>query len=162
MHGHAWDGAVSTTLIPASTYLRRNPCIMDLKGLLADQLGFFSPADLPGLALAVLVAAALAYAVTRLAGAAAMEARQLALWAAVAALGVALVKGSVPFSIALVALALLVRPEAAEGHRQRVLKAMAVVLGGGCGTGAAVPVVVGLIPLALIARWALRDAREVR
>lgn len=133
---------------------------MDLMGLIADQLGFFTPQDLPGLALAVLFAAALAFMVGRVAGAAAIEARQLALWAGVAALGVALVKGSVPFSIALVALALLVRVEAGEGQRHRVLKAMAVVLGGGCGTGAAIPVVVGLIPLALIARWALRDARE--
>ncbi|MCC6400049.1 MAG: hypothetical protein IT227_04730 [Flavobacteriales bacterium] len=135
---------------------------MDLMGLLADQLGFFSPHDLPGLAMAVLFSAALAVLVARVAGATVVEARHLALWAAVAALGVALVKGSVPFSIALVALALLVRPEAAEGQRHRVLKALAVVVGGGCGTGAAIPVVVGLIPLALIARWALRDAREVR
>lgn len=153
-----WGGR-RTPLIPSSAYLRRNPCIMDLMGILADQLGFFTPQDLPGLALAVLFAAALAFGAGRVAGAGSMEARQLALWAAVAALGVALVKGSVPFSIALVALALLVRAEAGDGHRHRVLKALAVVLGGGCGTGAAIPVLVGLVPLALIARWALRDGR---
>lgn len=162
MYGHTYVGAhASAPAIPVAAYLRRISCIMDLMGLLADQLGFFSPQDLPGLALAVLIAAALAFLVARVAGATGVEARQLALWAAVAAMGVALVKGSVPFSIALVALALLVRPEAAEGQRHRVLQGMAVVLGGGCGTGAAIPVVVALIPLALIARWALRDAREV-
>ncbi|NUQ16822.1 MAG: hypothetical protein HUU33_16050, partial [Flavobacteriales bacterium] len=70
---------------------------MDLMGLIADQLGFFTPQDLPGLALAVLLAAAMAFGAARLAGASGAEARRLVLWAAVAALGVALVKGSVPF-----------------------------------------------------------------
>ncbi len=135
---------------------------MDLMGLLADQLGFFTPQDLPGLVLAVLLATAMAFGAARLAGAGTREARQLALWAAVAALGVALVKGSVPFSIALVALALLVRAEAGADPRQRLLKALAVVVGGGCGTGAALPVLVGLVPVALIARWALRDAPSAR
>ncbi|MBV6403722.1 MAG: hypothetical protein IT228_03770 [Flavobacteriales bacterium] len=135
---------------------------MDLMGLIADQLGFFTPQDLPGLALAVLLAAAMAFGAARLAGASGAEARRLVLWAAVAALGVALVKGSVPFSIALVALALLVRADAEADPRARVLKALAVVVGGGCGTGAAIPVLVGLVPVALIARWALRDARAAR
>jgi len=132
---------------------------MDLMGLIADQLGFFSPRDLPGIALSVLLATAMAFLTVRLAGAPADHARSLALWAAVAALAVALVKGSVPFSIALVAVVLLVRPDGAVGGRERALMALAVVVGAGCGTGAAIPVAVGLLPLALVARWALRDAR---
>lgn len=134
---------------------------MDWRGFLADQMGFFTPADLPGVVLVVLIGAAASWGLGRIAGAPANAARELAVWGALAAFAVALVKGSLPMSVALVALAILVRADAGVDGRAKLLRTAAVVIGGGCGTGASLVVAVGLLPLALVMRWALRRGGEV-
>ena len=134
---------------------------MDWRGFLADQMGFFTPADLPGVVLVVLIGAAAAWGLGRIARASGATARELAVWGALSAFAVALVKGSLPMSVALVALAILVRADAGVDGRAKLLRTAAVVIGGGCGTGASLVVAVGLLPLALVMRWALRRSGEV-
>ncbi|MBK8339013.1 MAG: hypothetical protein IPK99_02920 [Flavobacteriales bacterium] len=133
---------------------------MDWKGFLADQMGFFTPADLPGVVLVVLIGAAASWGLGRIAGAPAQAARELAVWGGLAAFAVALVKGSLPMSVSLVALAVLVRADAGVDGKGKLLRTAAVVIGGGCGTGASLVVGVGLLPLALVMRWALRRSGE--
>lgn len=133
---------------------------MDWRGTLADQMGFFTPADLPGVVLVILLGGAASWGLGRIAGESPSGARELAVWGALAAFAVALVKGSLPMSIALVALAILVRADAGVDGRAKLLRTAAVVIGGGCGTGASIVVAVGLLPLALMMRWALRRSGE--
>jgi hypothetical protein len=91
-----------------------------------------------GVVLVVLIGAAASWGLGRIAGASAKAARELAVWGALAAFAVALVKGSLPMSVALVALAILVRADAGVDGRAKLLRTAAVVIGGGCGTGASV------------------------
>jgi uncharacterized membrane protein YccC len=130
---------------------------MDLYGLLTDQMGHFTPADLWGLVLGMLLAALLAFGVGALVrGPEVPDARVLAVLAAVVALAVALVRAQVPLAIALVAVALLFKPSApSEGWRSRLPQFIAVVLGAACGSSAGIAAVVAFLPLVLLLRWAL-------
>lgn len=136
---------------------------MDLKGLLADQMGAFTPYDIGGAVLALLLAALLGFVlglIGRSPGAA--SPKQLAALAATTALAVLFVRASVPLAIALVGVALLVRPGIPEQRdaswRAFLFRLAAVVAGVGCGSSAAVVAVVLALPLALLLRWSVPDA----
>jgi hypothetical protein len=130
---------------------------MDLKGLMADQMGHFTPVDIWGVLLGMVLAALLCFVlglVVRVPEA--PDRKALALLSSVVALAVALVRASVPLSIALVAVALLFRPELpGEGWRARLPLLSAVVIGFGCGSSAGVIVLVAFVPLVLLMRWAM-------
>ncbi len=90
------------------------------------------------------------------------EARSLALWSASAALGVIFTKMQLPLAIALVALALIVRPSFTN-RREQLLLFGALVIGFGCGSGAALIMAIVSIPYLLIVRWAMpaRAGRQI-
>ena len=131
---------------------------MDLKALLADQLGHFTLYDI-GTALVSLVAAALlAFVVGLLARAKHPAPRELAVSAAVFAFAVALVRASVPLSIALVAAVLLLRGEVRDSDRPSLtLRFAAIAIGLGCGSSASLIVAALAIPLGLLLRWGTSD-----
>ncbi len=131
---------------------------MDLYGLLTDQMGQFTPLDLWGLVLDLLLAAVLGFALGSLLRVPeAPPARVLAVLAAVVAVAVAVVRANVPLAIALVAVALLFRPTgAAQDWRARLPLLVSVVLGVACGSSAGIAAVVAFVPLVLLLRWALR------
>lgn len=126
--------------------------------MLADQMGAFTPYDIGNGVLALLLAALLAFVAGLIGRASGDQApKHLATLAAVAALAVLFVRGSVPLSIALVGVALLVRtgsPVAREGGwRSSLPQLVAVVIGVGCGSGAALIALVLMVPVALLLRW---------
>lgn len=133
---------------------------MDLNGLLADQMGAFTPYDIGGGVLAILLSALIAFAagwIGRGTGAAAPK--RLAALAAVVALAALLVRTSVPLAIALVGVALLMRgglPERTDAlsWRNSLLRVAALIVGVGCGSGAAIVTLVLALPVALLVRWA--------
>lgn len=88
------------------------------------------------------------------AGARGSEPRQFALWAATSALAVAFMRMQLPIAIALVAILLLVRPQASDA-RERILLFGALVIGLGCGSGAALVMSIAVIPYVLLVRWAM-------
>lgn len=129
---------------------------MDITGFLMDQLGHFGLPQVGSLVFAVLVAATLGWALGALAARRpASEARQLALWAATAALGVGLVRSQLPLALALVAIALFASVGRSEG-RSDLLRAGALVLGLGCGSGAALVTFIVAVPYFLLVRWNAR------
>jgi hypothetical protein len=117
-------------------------------------MGHFTLYDVPNMLVAMLVSALLAYYFTtwgvRFAGS---HARQLALWAAVAALGVGFVRAQFPLAVALLALVLLLRAQEMPSAERLPLFA-ALVIGMGCGSGASLIVVAVFLPFVLLARWA--------
>lgn len=126
---------------------------MDVKGAIADHMGHFSAHDIPNVVFMVLVAAAFGYATARLgARVGSSEGRSLALWAALAALAAALVRSQLPLATLVLAAAVLVgkrdRP-----HADSALLAM-LLIGIGCGSGAAVIVGILLLLFVPIMRWA--------
>lgn len=128
---------------------------MDLQGLIADQFGYFGPADLPGVLLSMVFAglsgAVIAWAM-RMDGAGGRNALVLAV---VLALGAALTKGSLPLSVilgAVVVAGALVGPVLPQERAWSRLVVM--VAGFGCGIGASVIVCVALVPLVPLLRWA--------
>jgi len=130
---------------------------MDIKGFLMDHVGHFGLPQIGGLLFAVLIAALLGWALGTLAARTpSAAARDLALWAATAALAVGLVRSQLPLALALVALALLASVARAEG-RGGLLRAGALVLGLGCGSGAALVTVVVALPYFLLVRWSSRS-----
>ncbi len=131
---------------------------MDLKGFLADHLGHFSPYDIPGLLFSVLLAGLLAWAVGSFgAGLRGHAARRMALWAATAALGVALMRMQLPVALALLAILLVVRPQA-DGATDRLLLFGALIIGLGCGSGASLITAIATVPYVLLVRWAMPPA----
>ena len=62
-------------------------------------------------------------------------------------------KMQLPLAIALVALVLIVRPSLSE-TRDRLLLFGALIIGFGCGSGAALIMAIASIPYILIVRWA--------
>lgn len=126
--------------------------------MLADQMGAFTPYDIGNGVLAVLLAALLAF-VAGLVGRASGDSapKHLAVLAALVALAVLFVRASVPLSIALVGVALLVRPGLSapqEGTwRSSLPRLAAVVIGIGCGSSAALVALVLMVPVALLLRW---------
>lgn len=130
---------------------------MNLQGVLLDQLGHFGPPQLLSLLLSMVSAAGLAGLLAFAgAGLRGRALRELVVWAALAALGVGLVRAQLPLALSLLALAVLVgRPERGQGQ---LLFAMALVVGLGCGSGASLITAVAAAPLALLLRWAHRGA----
>lgn len=130
---------------------------MDLLGLLTDQMGHFTPGDIWGVLLSLLLAALLGYLLGSFArGPEGPDRTALAVLAAVVALAVSFVRASVPLSIALVAVALLFRPELpAQGWKARLPLLAAVVIGVGCGSSAGIVVAIAFVPLVLLMRWAM-------
>jgi hypothetical protein len=130
---------------------------MDVKGLIADQMGNFTPYQIAGVLLSVVLAALLAYATVLIVGGqGGGQARSLGVTAAIVAFAVALVKASLPLSIALVAVALLLRGSLSGDDRGGMLLRLAVVaIGVGCGASAGIIVLAAFLPVALLLRWAL-------
>ena len=127
---------------------------MDIKGLLADQLGHFTIHDIGTALVSMLAAALLAFVLGLLARAGSAWSRELATASAVVAFAVNLVRASVPLSIALVAVALLLRGETREMDRRSwALRLAALAIGLGCGSHAALIVAALAVPLGLLLRW---------
>ncbi|MBL7983265.1 MAG: hypothetical protein JNL52_15795 [Flavobacteriales bacterium] len=127
---------------------------MDLKGILADHMGHFTLYNVPNMLVALLLSAVLAYYFNTLGmRSTAVQARQMALWAAVTALGVGFVRAQFPLAVALLALILLLRaPDMPASERLPLFGAL--VIGMGCGSGASLIVVALFVPFVLLARWA--------
>ncbi|MDX9751349.1 MAG: hypothetical protein RBT71_09750 [Flavobacteriales bacterium] len=128
--------------------------LMDIMGFILDNMGHFSAYDVPNKVFAMLAAALAAFLLGRFgARAPVAAARELAVWAALAALALAFVRVQLPLAIALVALVLAVRaPEPPRVPRTTVLGAL--VFGMGCGAGAVLPTLVLAVPYILLVRWA--------
>ncbi len=127
---------------------------MGITGFLMDNMGHFSAHDVPNKIFAMLVAALIGLALGRFGTRAAPgAARDLAVWAALAALAMAFVRTQLPLAVALVALVLMARlPDPRSNDRQAMLGAL--VLGMGCGGGAALVTLVLAIPYIILVRWA--------
>lgn len=133
---------------------------MDFQGMIADQMGALTPYDIGGALVSVCCAALGTYAV----GAIAVRRdapglREHAALAALLAAVTVLVRGSLPLAVALLAGLLLVRSARERTDAvaaDRLLQVLAVVAGVGCGAGGSLIVLVLLLPLALLLRWALR------
>ena len=127
---------------------------MDLKGFAADHMGHFTLYDVPNMLVALLLSALLAYLLAALGmRTAAPQARHLALWAAVAALGVGFVRAQFPLAVSLLALVLLLRSQEVPAS-ERLSLFGALVIGLGCGSGASLIVVAVFLPVLMLARWA--------
>lgn len=127
---------------------------MDVMGFLADHMGHFSLYDIPNLLFAIVVATLLGYGLARwgfrMQG---DDPRTSALWAASAALAAGLVRSQLPLAIVLLSFVLLVRG-GESSNRDRVALFAALVLGLGCGGGAALVTGVVTVPFCLVVRWA--------
>ena len=127
---------------------------MDFKGLLADQLGHFTPYDIGTALISMFAAALLAYVVGLLAKANGPAPKELAISAAVMGFAVTIVRASVPLSIALVAAVLLLRGEVREADKKALaLRSAALAIGLGCGSSASLIVAALAVPLGLLMRW---------
>lgn len=131
---------------------------MDIKGMLADQMGHFTPYDIVGVLLSVALAALFGF-LLGIIGKADGQQRYVAVLSAVIALAVALVRASVPLSIALVAVALLVGQRNEDG-KGRLMRYAAAAVGLGCGSSASIVVVALLVPIGLLLRWASQNERS--
>lgn len=128
---------------------------MDIKGLIADQMGFFTPYDVAGALLCVTLAALFGFLLAIIAKSEPAERRGSAALAAVIAFAVALVRASVPLSIGLVAVALLLGNHGTTDRPSgRLLRYGVAAVGIGCGSSAAIVVVALLVPIGLLLRWA--------
>jgi len=135
--------------------LKPKPNGMDVKGFVSDHMGHFSLYDIPNVLFMILMAALLGYALARFGGREqGRDARSLALWAATAALATAFVRAQLPLAIVLLAIVLLAKGDGATA-RERVLLFGAMVLGLGCGSGAALIMFLAAIPYIILVRWAL-------
>ncbi len=128
---------------------------MDIKGFVADNLGHFSPYDIPNLMFVLLLAAFLGWCIG-IAGRA--NATGTAAWAALSALAVAFVRMQLPMALALLALLILVRPRI-DAQENGLLLVSAVVIGFGCGSGASLVMAIVAIPYLFILRWAVTRRR---
>ncbi|MEO8590194.1 MAG: hypothetical protein ABI432_12545 [Flavobacteriales bacterium] len=128
---------------------------MDVLGFVADNMGHFTLYDIPNVFFMMFAGAFLGYALARWGGRSHVgNARVLALWAATAALAAAFVRAQLPLAVLLLALVLLVKGEGAS-IRERLLLFGALVLGAGCGSGAALIMFLVAVPYILLVRWAL-------
>ncbi len=128
---------------------------MDLKALVADQMGYFTPPDIATALVSMLAAALFGFLAALVAGARTDPgAREMAVSAAVVAFAVNMVRASVPLSIALVAVALLLRGEVRSSSARGLLtRLFAVAIGVGCGSSASIMVAAMVLPLGLLLRW---------
>ncbi len=144
-------GLVAVLLILA---LRPNERNMDLKGLVADQLGHFSIYDIPEVLFVLVVAALAGYFLARWgARERGQVLKQMAFWAAAAALAAVFVRSQLPMAALMLAAAVLVGKRNEAGGE--VLFFSTLVVGIGCGSGATVVVLIALIPYVLLMRWAM-------
>lgn len=133
---------------------------MDLLGFVADNMGHFAPQDIPLLLFQALCAALLGAFLARVGGRMPVEGmKELALWAAGAALAAGFAGAQLPLAVLLLAFATLMGGQAGEG-RERALRFGAMVLGLGCGSHAALVAIAVGIPFTLLARWAFGAARS--
>jgi hypothetical protein len=127
---------------------------MDITGFVVDHMGHFTIYDLPGAAFAVVMAALLTVLLSVMVGGEARTSvRELVLWSAGAALALVLVRGQLPVAVVFLALVLLARPGGEGSHRGGVFFG-ALIIGMGCGSGAALVTAALAVPFGLIARWA--------
>ncbi|MFN6178815.1 MAG: hypothetical protein ACK46G_14930 [Flavobacteriales bacterium] len=127
---------------------------MDLKGFAADHMGHFTLYDVPNMLVSMLLSALLAYVLATFGWRSdPPQARRLALWAVVSAMGVGFVRAQFPLAISLLALVLLLRAQDMPASERLPLFA-ALVIGLGCGSGASLIVVAVFVPFLLLARWA--------
>lgn len=127
---------------------------MDWKALVADHFGHFAPKDALNLLVAVVAAGVLGALVAGLgAGQQRAQARGSAVWAALFAAGVGLVRAQLPLALALVAAAILFRPGSASKADRQVLAAM-LVIGLACGSGASIVAAALTVVLFILFRWA--------
>lgn len=132
---------------------------MDVIGFISDHMGHFSLYDIPNVLFMVLLAAFLGYVLARYGGRLeGNEARSTTLWAATAALASAFVRAQLPLAVILLAIVLLVRGEGAT-TRERILLFGAMVIGLGCGSGAALIMLIASVPYILLVRWAFPAGR---
>jgi hypothetical protein len=133
---------------------------VDIKGFVVDHVGHFAMHEILGLVFSVLIASVLAWVLGRYgAGLVGKEVRTLVLWSATVAFGVGFIKAQLPLALALVAIAVLVGAIREDG-RSKVVYAGAMVIGLGCGSGAALVTAIVAVPYLLIVRWA-HAARDV-
>lgn len=131
---------------------------MDIKGVIADQMGALTPHDIGGALVSIGCAALVTFAAGLIAFGSrrAEDLRGATVLAALLAAITVVVRGSLPLAVVLVAGTLLVRPRLGEGATgDRLLQLLAVVAGVGCGAGASVITLVLLLPVALLLRWAM-------
>ncbi|HPJ51922.1 MAG TPA: hypothetical protein PLF80_03215 [Flavobacteriales bacterium] len=128
---------------------------MDLLGTLADQFGNLTLRDFPGMLLSMVLAALAALLLGWGARAERGTARELIALAAVVALGSLLARGSLPLSVLFAGAFIAGMRMAPSGQRADGLVRTAVVMAAvGCGSGAALPVILGMIIVLPLMRWA--------
>lgn len=128
---------------------------MDLRTLLADQMGNFTPYDVPGLLFGIGLAALAAYIMGGIARVQGRDRVAMAGIAAITALAVSLVRTSVPLSVALVAVMILARPAVGDRSWSSSMPGIAALcIGLGCGASAALITLIGMVPISLLLRWA--------
>jgi hypothetical protein len=129
---------------------------MDLKALIADQMGYFTPPDIATALVSLLAAAFFGFIAAMVTGAGTDPGkREMAVTAALVAFAVHMVRASVPLSIALVAVVLLLRGEVrSSSTRSLQLRLFAMAIGVGCGSSASIMVAALVLPLGLLLRWA--------
>ena len=131
---------------------------MDIKGLVADQLGHFSVYDLPEVLFIILVSALLGYTLARWGGReTGTTLKQMAFWAAAAALAAVFVRSQLPMAALMLAAAVLAGKRGA-GSSNDALFFSVLVVGIGCGSGATLVVLIALIPYLFLMRWAFGPA----
>lgn len=126
---------------------------MDWLGFVMDNMGHFALEDVPLLLFRVLCAAVLGALLARVGGRMGTAGmKELALWAAAAALAVGFAGTQLPMAVLLLAFAMLMGGQSGSGS-ERALRFGALVLGMGCGHSTFPAIAVG-IPFCLLARWA--------
>ena len=127
---------------------------MDVKGFVVDQLGHFSVYDLPEVLFVIVVAALLGYTLARFgARQTGTVLKQMAFWAAAAALAAVFVRSQLPMAALMLAAAVLAGKRSYEMGNDALFFSVLVV-GIGCGSGATVVVVLAMIPYLFLMRWA--------
>lgn len=127
---------------------------MDVTGFIIDHMGHFTVYDLPGAAFSLVMAALLTALLCMVAGGGARaEMRELVIWSTSSALALVLIRGQLPVAVAILALAILARPRG-EGPSRSAMFFAALVIGAGCGSGAALVTAILVLPFGAIARWA--------
>ena len=158
---HPADRTVVKVAWSARVPLTFGPSVMDIRGVIADQLGHFTLEDVPSLLLAALLAMLLGWFVpSALSPSSGPTERESAITAALVALAAALVRSSLPIALVLVAALLLVgRPPRDQDFRGWACRLAAVVIGVGCGSGAALITVLTMVPVGVVAALLLRPKR---
>jgi len=131
---------------------------MDVKGFVVDQLGHFSVYDLPEVLFVIVVAALLGYTLARFgARRTGTVLKQMAFWAAAAALAAVFVRSQLPMAALMLAAAVLAGKRGSEMGNDALFFSVLVV-GIGCGSGATVVVVLAMVPYLFLMRWAFGPA----